>query len=67
MHSKQDIKTLKNRKIKIKNGPDKIIGNVYRPNTAPFADIKKFNQTLSEVLFILKNNIDRERNIYYIL
>ena len=33
-----------------------IVGNIYRPNTAPFADIKKFNQTLSEILFILKNN-----------
>ena len=26
-------------KIKIKNGPDKIIGNVYRPNTAPLANL----------------------------
>ena len=25
-------------------------------HTAPFADIKKFNQTLSEILFKLKNN-----------
>ena len=28
-------------KIKIKNGPDKIIGNVYRPNSAPKADLAK--------------------------
>ena len=28
-------------KIKIKNGPDKILGNVYRPNTAPLANLEK--------------------------
>ena len=44
--------------IKIKTDKNKytLVGNIYRPNTAPFADIKKFNQTLSEILFILKNN-----------
>ena len=28
-------------KIKIKDGPDKIIGNIYRPNTAPLANLER--------------------------
>ena len=41
-------------KIKIKNGPDKIIGNVYRPNTAPLANLEQsieiHNQILDKIL-----------------
>ena len=28
-------------KVKVKNGADKIIGNVYRPNSAPRANLEK--------------------------
>ena len=28
-------------KVKVKSGPDKIIGKVYRPNSAPKADLMK--------------------------
>ena len=41
-------------KIKIKNGPDKIIGNVYRPNTAPLANLERsieiHNQIIDNIL-----------------
>ena len=41
-------------KIKMKHGPDKIIGNVYRPNTAPLADLERsieiHNQTIDNSL-----------------
>ena len=41
-------------KIKIKNGPDKIIGNVYRPNTAPLANLERsieiHNQIIDKIL-----------------
>ena len=41
-------------KIKIKDGPDKIIGNVYRPNTAPLANLERsieiHNQIIEKLL-----------------
>ena len=41
-------------KIKMKNGPDKIIGNVYRPNTAPLANLQRsidiHNQIIEQLL-----------------
>ena len=37
-------------KIKIKNGRDKIIGNVYRPNTAPLANLEESLNTHSQIL-----------------
>ena len=40
--------------IKMKNGPDKIIGNVYRPNTAPLANLERsieiHNQIIDKLL-----------------
>ena len=42
-------------KIKIKNGPDKIIGNVYRPNTAPLADLSKAISIHNNILDDLQN------------
>ena len=43
--------------IKIKNSKNKytIIGNIYRPNSAPFADIKYFNQALKDILIKIKS------------
>ena len=37
-------------KIKIKNGQDKIIGNIYRPNTAPRASLEQALQIHEEIL-----------------
>ena len=37
-------------KIKIKSGPDKIIGNVYRPNSAPLANLEKALQIHNQIL-----------------
>ena len=37
-------------KIKIKNGKDKIIGNVYRPNTAPLANLEQALNIHSQIL-----------------
>ena len=44
-------------KIKIKNGPDKIIGNVYRPNTAPLANLERSIEIHNQIIEkILSNN-----------
>ena len=43
-------------KIKIKNGPDKIIGNVYRPNSAPRADLEKALEIHNRIIENLQNN-----------
>ena len=43
-------------KIKIKNGPDKIIGNVYRPNTAPLASISQAIEIHSQIIDKLQND-----------
>ena len=48
-------------KIKMKNGPDKIIGNVYRPNTAPLASLERSIQIHNEVLEYISNNIDHKK------
>ena len=41
-------------KIKTKDGPDKIIGNIYRPNTAPLAHLERsieiHNQIIDNIL-----------------
>ena len=37
-------------KIKIKNGRDKIIGNVYRPNTAPLANLEQSIEIHNKIL-----------------
>ena len=46
--------------FKIKHGRNKytLIGNIYRPNTAPFADIKRFNLILKEILEKIKSKIE---------
>ena len=46
-------------KIKIKNGKDKIIGNVYRPNSAPLANLQKaieIHQSIIEKILSNKNH-----------
>ena len=43
-------------KIKMKNGRDKIIGNVYRPNTAPLASLDKSIQIHNEILDKILSN-----------
>ena len=43
-------------KIKIKSGPDKIIGNVYRPNSAPKADLAKSLEIHNRILDSLQND-----------
>ena len=44
--------------IKLKTSETKfaIVGNIYRPNTAPFASIKKFNDHLENILNFIKSN-----------
>ena len=41
-------------KIKMKNGPDKIIGNIYRPNTAPLGSLERaleiHNQIIEKII-----------------
>jgi hypothetical protein len=44
------VKTSKNKFI--------IVGNIYRPNTAPFADLKRCNDLLCEIIEKLKSNPD---------
>ena len=45
-------------KIKIKNGTDKIIGNVYRPNSAPLANQQaiEIHQSIFEKIVSNKNH-----------
>ena len=43
-------------KIKIKNGRDKIIGNVYRPNTAPLANLEQSLNIHNEIIEKILNN-----------
>ena len=44
--------------IKIKTNKNKyhVIGNIYRPNTAPLANIKKFNEELEHLLIKIKTD-----------
>ena len=37
-------------KVKVKSGPDKIIGNVYRPNSAPKADLAQALEIHNQIL-----------------
>lgn len=46
-------------KVKMKKGKDKIIGNIYRPNSEPFADFQLFLDTLKKI-----NNLITGNNIY---
>ena len=43
-------------KIKIKNGRDKIIGNVYRPNTAPLANLDQAIEIHGQTIDKIQNN-----------
>ena len=43
-------------KIKIKNGRDKIIGNVYRPNTAPLANLQHAIEIHNQIIDKIQNN-----------
>ena len=43
-------------KVKVKSGPDKIIGNVYRPNSAPKADLMKALEIHDNILDVLQND-----------
>jgi hypothetical protein len=50
--------------IKVKSEKDKfiIVGNVYRPNNGPLANINRFNGILSELLTSIKNCANLKRN-----
>ena len=43
-------------KIKMKKGKDKIIGNVYRPNTAPLADLQQAIEIHQQIIDKILNN-----------
>ena len=43
-------------KIKVKNGNDKIIGNVYRPNTAPLASLEQAILIHNDIIEKIKRN-----------
>ena len=48
----------------MKNGPDKIVGNVYRPNTAPLANLERSIEIHNEILDnILSNDIHKKCDI----
>ena len=51
-------------KIKVKNGPDKIIGNIYRPNTAPLANLERSIELHNQILEQLLSNITYKNVIY---
>ena len=44
--------------VKIKTDKNKfyIVGNIYRPNTSPLANIKRFNNELESLLIEIKND-----------
>ena len=46
--------------FKIKHGKNKftLLGNIYRPNSAPYADIKRFNVILNEILDKIKSKTE---------
>ena len=43
-------------KIKIKNGKDKIIGNIYRPNSAPLANLVKSKEIHNSIIEKIKKD-----------
>ena len=43
-------------KVKVKNGADKIIGNIYRPNSAPKADLERAIEIHNNILQNFQNN-----------
>ena len=48
-------------KIKIENGPDKIIGNVYRPNSAPLANLSRAIEVHNDILDKLQKDINHSK------
>ena len=48
-------------KLRIKNGQDKIIGNIYRPNTAPRASLEQALQIHEEILGKINANKNHEK------
>ena len=51
-------------KIKMKNGPDKIIGNIYRPNTAPLANLERAIEIHNQIIEkLLSNNAHKKCDI----
>ena len=48
-------------KIRTKNGKDKIIGNVYRPNTAPRANLEQAIQTHLNILEKIMSNKEHSK------
>ena len=51
-------------KIELKNGPDKIVGNIYRPNTAPLANLERSIAIHDQILEqLLSNNIYKKCDI----
>ena len=51
-------------KIKMNNGPDKIVGNVYRPNTAPMASLERSIEIHNDILENILNNNNHKNVIY---
>ena len=43
-------------KIKMKHGPDKIIGNVYRPNSAPLANLQRSIEIHNQIIDKIQSN-----------
>ena len=41
-------------KLRITDGPDKIIGNIYRPNSAPKADLQKAIEVHNKIYQTIK-------------
>ena len=48
-------------KIKMNNGPDKIVGNVYRPNTAPMASLERAIEIHNDILENILNNNNHKK------
>ena len=48
-------------KIKMKNSPDKIIGNIYRPNTAPLANLERAIEIHNQIIEKILSNIDHKK------
>ena len=46
------------------NGPDKIVGNVYRPNTAPMASLERSIEIHNDILENILNNNNHKNVIY---
>ena len=54
-------------KIKTEKNKFLIVGNIYRPNSAPFADVKRSNTLLNEIIENIKSKPDyRNAKEYFI-